>query len=146
MGIVRVLKPGLFIYECVRILILAAFVAMQPLLSAVLLATDLADFPIMVFAAPNALFPLMALFLWLNTSRYRAYLPLFAAGKCINIISLLGWSILVQSSTMIRAFPGIVQALAELMLLSGDLLALAAVILIIRDTRKITEAQASEVK
>jgi len=146
MGIVRVLKPGLFIYECVRILILAAFVAMQPILSAVLLAADLADFPIMVFAAPNALFPLMALFLWLNASRYRAYLPLFAAGKCINIISLLGWSILVQSSTMIRAFPGIVQALAELMLLSGDLLALAAVILIIRDTRKITEAQASEVK
>ena len=134
------MKPGLFVYECARIMVLAAFAAMQPFLSDAMLTTDLAVFPILVFAAPSALLPLMAMFLWLDASRYRAYLPLFLAGKCLNIVSLLGWSIIVRHLTILRRFSGL--ALAEWLLLGGDLLALAAAILILRKT----EARASEVK
>ena len=92
----------------------------------------------LVFAAPSALFPLMALFLWLDADRYRAYLPLFAAGKCIVIFTLLGWSIASRQVTMIGSFLG-AAVFGELVLLSGDLLSLAAVFLIINDMRKNSE-------
>jgi len=91
----------------------------------------------MIFAAPAVLFPLMALFIWLDTGRYKTYLPLFAAGKCIGIFILLGWSIISQQVTMISSFSsaaiiaGNFVANAGLILLSGDFFALAAVILII---------------
>jgi len=144
MGITRLLKPALFVYECVRILILAAFVALQPAVASALLTSDATVFPVLVYASPSALFPLMAMFLWLDASRYRAYLPLFAAGKCIGIITLLGWSIVTRHLTLIKGFSGGV--LAEWVLLSGDLLALAAVILIIKNMDKKTETSALEVE
>ena len=94
-----------------------------------------------VYAAPGVLFPLMALFIWLDSGRYRAYLPLFAAGKCIGISTLLGWSIVSGQVTIIgRVFGAAV--LAELAFVSGDLLALAAVLLIYKDNRKNTEIKA----
>ena len=95
----------------------------------------------LAYAAPGVLFPLMALFIWLDSGRYRAYLPLFAAGKCIGISTLLGWSIVSGQVTIIgRVFGAAV--LAELAFVSGDLLALAAVLLIYKDNRKNTEIKA----
>jgi hypothetical protein len=105
----------------------------------VLNETDPSLFTKMVLAAPGALFPLMALFLWLDTERYKEYLPLFAAGKGIGIFTLLGWFIVSQKVTMIGCFHGIA-IIAELLLLSGDLFALAAVFLIIKDVRNLDTA------
>jgi hypothetical protein len=135
MGIIRILKPGLFIYECLRILFLVVYTLIH--------GGEQAGIPKMVFAVPGALFPLMALFLWLDISRYRVYLPLFTAGKCIGILSLLVWLIMTRRFAAIFTSPGI--AAAELTLLSGDLFALAAVIFIIKnDNTKLTETQALE--
>lgn len=83
----------------------------------------------------------MALFIWLDTERYKAYLYLFAAGKCIGIFALLGWSIISMQVTMIGSFLGIA-VIAELLLFCGDLFAIAAVLLIIKDAKNLTETPA----
>jgi hypothetical protein len=129
MGIIRLIKPGLFLYECLRILTLGAVLILR--------SNETGVSGHFVYAAPGVLFPLMALFIWLDSGRYRAYLPLFAAGKCIGISTLLGWSIVSGQVTIIgRVFGAAV--LAELAFVSGDLLALAAVLLIYKDNRKNT--------
>jgi hypothetical protein len=87
-----------------------------------------------ILAAPGALFPLMALFVWLDTGRYREYLPLFSAGKCIGVFLLLGWLIVFRQVTMIGKFLNIA-IYAESILLCGDLLSLGAVLLINKDIK-----------
>ena len=92
--------------------------------------------PWLALAAPGALFPLMAMFIWLDISRYKAYLPLFMAGKCIGIFSLLGFSIVSSQFTMIKGFSGITE-FAELLFLSGDLLAFAGVFYIFKSMHRL---------
>lgn len=84
----------------------------------------------MIYAVPAVLFPLMALFIWLDTSRYEVYLPLFTAGKCLGIFVLLGWSIVSKQVTIMESF-----------ILSGDLFALAVILLIMKDVQKPIETQ-----
>jgi hypothetical protein len=85
--------------------------------------------------APGALFPLMAFFIWFDTDRYKAYLPLFSAGKCICIFLLIGWLISTQQVTIIGKLFS-VSVFAEIIILCGDLLTLGAVLLIFKDIRK----------
>jgi FtsH-binding integral membrane protein len=125
MKIVHFVKPGLFVYECVRILAITFILFLQ---------ADRAGFSInLILIMSGALFPLMALFIWLNTNRYKAYLPLFLAGKCIGAFTLLIWFIVSKQDTIIESF-----------VLSGDLFSLAAVLLIIRETKKPAETQTNE--
>ena len=131
MRMVNILKPALFIYECVRIILAFTLVLKQPVSSAVLW---------LAFTANGALFPLMAMFIWLDVSRYRPYLPLFIAGKCIGIFSLLGWFIIFGQVTMIRGLRG-VYIMAELVFLVVDLFALAAILSIFSYIQKKTENQ-----
>ncbi len=44
-----------------------------------------------VYAAPQALFVLMAFFLWRSPQRYAAFLPLYTAGKVISAFSVGVW-------------------------------------------------------
>ena len=130
---IQLIKPALFLYECMRIMMLAAVLILRP---------NGGDFlGQLAYTAPSALFPIMALFVWLDSERYRAYLPLFAAGKCIGITTLLGWSIVSGQVTMIGRFMGAV-VFAEIVLISGDLLTIAAVFLIYKDNRKKSEIKA----
>ncbi|MDR0707077.1 MAG: hypothetical protein LBF60_04265 [Treponema sp.] len=39
----------------------------------------------LVWIAPNALFPLMTLFLFLDLAAYKPYIPLYIAGKCATL-------------------------------------------------------------
>jgi hypothetical protein len=133
MKAIQLIKPGLFLYECMRIMILAAILILRSSESDILGR--------LAYTAPSALFPLMALFIWLDSERYRAYLPLFAAGKCIVISTFLGWSIVSGQVTMIGRFLG-AAVFAEAVLLSGDLLTIAAVILVYKDNRKNSEIKA----
>jgi hypothetical protein len=50
-------------------------------------------FPYMVYAVPNALFPLMAFFLLIRPEEYKGYVSLYLAGKTIVIISVIGWGL-----------------------------------------------------
>jgi len=130
MKVIRLLKPSLFIYEFIRIVILVNLLVLQ--------VKDTSFLTKALLASPGALFPLMALFIWLDTDRYKAYLPLFLAGKGIGIFTLLGWSIITQQVTILWEF-GDTVIIAELLLLSGDFFALAVVLFIIKDFQKITE-------
>jgi len=121
MKIIQLVKSGLLILECIRIMILIYVLFSR---------NDLDLTAKIIYSAPGALFPLMALFIWLDTIRYRAYLPLFAAGKCIGIFIFLLWFIISKQVTIMGSF-----------ILSGDLFALAAVLLIIRDNREKTKIQ-----
>jgi hypothetical protein len=128
MGTGRSLRFGLFIYECLRVFpLMGAFIALQ--------ASDSTATPWLIYASPCALFPLMTLFLWLDLSRYRNYLPLLLAGKCVSITVLLVWFIISGQVTMIEDFSNSV-VLIELVLIGGDLLSIAAVLLILRGVKK----------
>lgn len=128
MGIIRVLKPALFIYECFRIVILAfTLVYTLPGISAVSL---------LAFSSPQALFPLMALFLMLDVVRYKNYIPLFIAGKCIGMFTLLIWSFIFRNLTVLEGLAGY-YVITEFIFLSGDFFALALIILIFRNTQKL---------
>ena len=120
MGIVQLLKPGLFFYECIRAFILT-FRLTQP--------DHPAGLPGLIYAAPGVLFPLMAFFIWIDTSRYRVYLPLYTAGKCVGIFVLSVWLIVTYN----RFIP----VTTELLYLSGDLFAIAIIIFIMKDENNI---------
>jgi len=97
----------------------------------------------MVFAVPGVLFPLMALFMWIDLERNKAYLPLFTAGKCVYIFILVIWFILSKQVTML-AGSGNFQNLAQI-IISADLFSLAAVLLIkkeLMDLEEIAEIKA----
>jgi len=123
MKIISIAKGGLFIIECIRIIALAFILIIR--------ANESEFSTIVIFAAPAVLFPLMALFIWLDTNRYRAFTPLFTAGKCISVFMLLGWFIITGQVTMF-----------ESLILSGDLFALALILLINNDSVKHNENKA----
>ena len=84
-------RAGLFILECARFSFLTGI-----LVSILSPASDaesgrMALFPWMVYGVPNALFLLMALFLWVNPLRYKAYNGLYISGKVLSIFAVLGW-------------------------------------------------------
>lgn len=87
--------------------------------------------PEITFAASTALFPLMALFMRLDSVRYRVYMPLFTAGKCIGIFSVLGWSIIAGQVKISAVLSG--SAKIESFLLYSYLFSLIVILLIIRD-------------
>jgi predicted membrane channel-forming protein YqfA (hemolysin III family) len=126
MNIVRFLKPAVFLFECIKLGV-SAILIIQGDVSGLLIK--------IILAAPGALFPIMALFIWIDTDRYREYLPLFSAGKCIGIFLLLGWLIVFRQVTMIGKTLGLA-IYAEALLLGGDLLSLGAVLLINRNVKK----------
>jgi hypothetical protein len=74
------LRGGLFILECVRFSFLTGFLA-------VVRYNAEAVFPWQIYAVPNALFLLMALFLMLDSSKYAVYSILYISGKTLCLFS-----------------------------------------------------------
>ena len=101
--------------------------------------SDSTGFPRLVFVLPAAVFPLMALFIWIDISRYNAYLPLFTAGKCISLFSLLIWCVLRLTTA-----EGLYQAGAELILLFGDIFAMTGILLIYKYKDKFSKTHVLE--
>ena len=88
------------------------------------------SFPWVVYLVPNALFPLMLLFLWLDFSKYSVYEPLYKSGKCICVIAVIGWY--VFSSRSMLPFEGGSFVLTRIMaiLVCSDLFTVMASVLI----------------
>ncbi|AEF80374.1 sensory box histidine kinase [Leadbettera azotonutricia ZAS-9] len=63
-------------------------------------------FPYLVYVTPNALFPLIALFLWLRLGEFKAYLPLYLAGKVIALIAFYAWAVFSFRPALREAFLG----------------------------------------
>jgi len=139
MRIVSIIKPALFLYECFRIIIFTLLM--------VYMMQEMKAIPYLVLAAPAIMFPLMTLFLWIDASRYRVYLPLFTAGKCAGIFFMLVWLIVAVKGNILVTIIGTASGenftvIASLFGAIGDLFALAAVLLISRDIQKYTKKPA----
>jgi hypothetical protein len=94
MDVFKPLKPGLFFYECLRLLFLVFFLLLAPLEGGFYDGSrGIASGTYSVYMSSNALFPLMALFIWLKTDEYRNYLTLFISGKVIALASFYVWEI-----------------------------------------------------
>ena len=128
MGGLRPLRAALFIYECVRILLLIVLLFIVPEESGFsgsfpgaggFLSGSYesgAFFPYLVYLSANALFPLMALFVWLRPEEYRNYLTLYMAGKIITAVSFYAWGLF---ST--RNLPGMENLIRSIALLGGSI-------------------------
>ena len=89
----RPLGAVLCAYEIARLVFLAgAFAHLQIGRSA--------PFPLLALVAPGALFFLMALFLLLDASHYRAYAPLYMAGKGLGVITAAFWIFFADGNMM----------------------------------------------
>jgi hypothetical protein len=88
MSELRPLRTGLFIYEWIRLFLVFGVLTM--------LRSEAGMRPALLFAAPNALFTIMAVFLLSDFSRYGVYAPLYAAGKCVSCVSLLAYLVITR--------------------------------------------------
>jgi hypothetical protein len=114
MNVFRPLRAVFFLYEVLRLLALAVFfAAFSPLEGAVKGGV----FPFLVYVTPNALFPLMTLFMWLGPKDYRNYLPLYMAGKVIVVAAFYGWGIFALRSPALEYLR--MENLAEVFVLFG---------------------------
>jgi hypothetical protein len=86
MDVYKPLGAGLFFYECLRLLILVFFLLLAAFESA-------ANGSYAVYMSSNALFPLMALFIWLRPDEYRNYITLYMAGKIVSLVSFYSWEV-----------------------------------------------------
>ena len=84
MDVYRPLAAVLFFYEVFRVLFLVILLIMPSLESSV-------NGILPVYISSNALFPLMALFVWLKPEEHRNYLTLYIAGKFIALFSFFAW-------------------------------------------------------
>jgi len=125
MKVVSFLKLGLFLYELLRTLYLVINLILQ--------ANNSLIFIQALFATQGVLFPLMALFLCLNTERYKEYLPLYIAGKSIGVFSILMWALISQGNYMIGKHIG------EMSIAAFDLFSLVVILIIKRDIQKTDE-------
>ena len=116
MKLIRFLKPLLFLYEVIRIIIIAVLVILK--------ANDSSNYMMVIFAVQGALFPIMTLFLCVNAVRYREYIPLYIAGKAIGVFAVVCWLLFSRQVTMIEGF------VSDIVLGSFDLLAIAVSIAI----------------
>jgi hypothetical protein len=85
MGTYRPLRGILLVYELIRLAALISAIGRTAP------AGEGVVFPALVYGGANALFLLMALFVWLDPLRYEVYVPLYTAGKVISVVSALGW-------------------------------------------------------
>jgi len=86
MDVHRPLGAGLFLYECLRLLMLVFFLLFASFESAF-------GGSYTVYMSSNALFPLMALFIWLKPDEYGNYATLYMAGKLVFLASFYSWEI-----------------------------------------------------
>ena len=86
------LSGGLFIIECARFSFLTGLLA-------VLRFNAGSFFPWQIYAVPNALFLTIALFLWLDSSKYTVYFMLYISGKILSLFSEIS-SFIVLSGNM----------------------------------------------
>ena len=109
MGVYRPLGAVLFFYEALRLLLLVILLLIAPREGPV-------NGVLSAYLSPNALFPLMALFVWLRPEEYRNYLNLYIAGKVIVLVSFYVWVIFSS-----REFLGVEDAARSVLLLGGCL-------------------------
>ena len=124
MDVYRPLRAGLFFYECLRLFLLVVFIYAASMGDGL----NPREFPFLVYLSANALFPMMALFLWLRPDEYRSYLNLYVAGKTIVLVTFYIWQVFtaregfgVKNSafTVFFLLGGVIVSLADMLSLWG---------------------------
>ena len=123
MEVLKPLRAALFIYECLRILLLVVLLLITSMENGASSGIDFpgesaigAFFPYLMYMSANALFPLMALFVWLRPEEFRNYLTLYMAGKIIVVVSFYAWGLF---ST--RELGGVEHIVRSITLLGGSI-------------------------
>ncbi|MDR0447540.1 MAG: hypothetical protein LBH07_02610 [Treponema sp.] len=83
----RLAPIAVLIYDCSRFLFLLM------LLSIYQKPESPFNLPLVMFTAPNALFPLMSFFLLVHFESSKAYKPLYIMGKSLSLLCIILWLI-----------------------------------------------------
>ena len=94
-NITRLIKLILVIFECITFIIAISVIYRS------INQTGLSEITLMV---SSVLFPLMTIFIWLDSARYRVYIPLFTTGKIVGLFSLLGFPIIAGQDSKFGVF------------------------------------------
>jgi hypothetical protein len=136
-SIPRPLLWGLLIYETLR---LAA-------LTRIMSGGD-GEFPDLIFGVPNALFPLMALFMLVDFGRYMAYAPLYTAGKVLSILVLAGsgffWRDRIVQTILLKGPEPLYTVGGLLAIALGDVFSAACGIFLIRHCKGAIQGPAAD--
>ncbi|GHT77832.1 hypothetical protein FACS1894130_03420 [Spirochaetia bacterium] len=97
MHVYRPLRGAILIYDLLRLVFMIRVIVMFAYPQE---AKEALAFPLLVYIAPNALFPLMVLFLLLKPEEYRPYILLYMAGKVLAVAANLGWVIFSSSGVL----------------------------------------------
>ena len=92
----RIVPAAILFFDCSRMLFLLT------LLTAYLKPGEMFQgiaFPYMMCAAPNALFLLMSLFLFIRPAAFGAYIPLYITGKSLSLLCMIFWLLLSLNRT-----------------------------------------------
>jgi hypothetical protein len=92
------LRLGIFFYDSLRVFFLLALLAGvtgNPSGPGGMFhgAPDGIPFPYIIYAAPNALFPLISFFLLIRPVESAAFASLYITGKAISTAALAGWAV-----------------------------------------------------
>lgn len=88
MKVYQPLRISLFVYDLIRLILMIRLLSVfgfSPV------HEDSGIFPYLVYAVPQALFPLMTLFILIQFPVYESYIFLYIAGKTIGIVSVFAW-------------------------------------------------------
>jgi hypothetical protein len=108
----RTVRTAIFIYDCSRLLfllsLLSVFLSFNPagpmgMFQGLTQSAMSISFPFLVYAAPNALFPLMSFFLMIRFETSKAYIPLYMTGKIIALSAAVMWFFFIF--TRVRELP-----------------------------------------
>ena len=82
----RLVPASVFIFDCSRFFFLLKLLQLNsgPFIGSIHL-------PLVMYASPNALFPLMSLFLLIRFDVSGAYIPLYITGKILAMLCLAVW-------------------------------------------------------
>jgi hypothetical protein len=94
-------------------------------------------FPALVYATPNALFLLMAVFLLIDPERYGQYAPLYLAGKCISLCSILLWFVFSRAgmyTAQLLEVPAVFVILRTLLFMfTGEILSIVCGVMLVKN-------------
>jgi hypothetical protein len=84
----RLVPAAIFFYDCSRLLFLLTLLYT---IQSTGLQMHISNLPLMMYSAPNALFPLMSFFLLIRSDGYGNFIPLYITGKVLALLCMLIW-------------------------------------------------------
>jgi len=111
----RIVPAAILFFDSSRLLFLltlfAAYMSPQEMIRG--------SFPYIMCVAPNALFLLMSLFLFIRPEVSRAYIPLYITGKSLSLFCMILWLLIARGAGTDRVSWAIFFGLADLGTIMG---------------------------